>query len=196
MTDNPEQTGADTPQDSVEESPGAPEQVLQDLKDLADGPVLWDDYEDPLYLFAFDHLMDQAYIARFVRGLRPAKLVWLPHHRLCWPFYLPPQETAVPSLERTNSDEDNVWGILYQANHKDLTRLEEHLRVPNRYYRKSLVVMDRGSRRLSAFCYALNHEAIDAHKPSAAYMERLIEAAVSRKLPDEWISRLKAIETE
>lgn len=173
----------------------APEQLLDQLQHLPEGALFWDDLENPLYLFAFDHLMDQAYISRFVRGLRPSKQVRLPHHRLCWPYYFPPQGTTVPALERTNGEDDAVWGILYQANRVDFSQLEEHLRVPNRYYRKSLIVMDRGDRRMAAFCYALNQEPQNAGKPSAAYLGRLIEAAKTRNLPEDWIRLLEAIET-
>jgi hypothetical protein len=182
--------------DAAEGQSSAPEQVLDTLENIPEGELFWDDYVDPLYMFAFDHLMDQAYVSRFVRGLRPAKLVHLPHHRLCWPYYYPPQETAVPSLERTNDEEDRVWGILYQANKVDLSRLEEHLRVPNRYYRKSVIVMDRGGRRISAFSYALNQEATDSYKPSPAYLQRLVEAAEGRNLPGEWVAQLKSTTTE
>lgn len=194
--DVPENPGGSGAADVTEGQANAPEQVLDSLENIAEGELFWDDIENPVYLFAFDHLMDQSYVSRFARGLRPAKQVYLPHHRLCWPYYYPPQETAIPSLERTNSEDDSVWGILYQANKVDLSKLEEHLRVPNRYYRKSVIVMDRGQRRISAFCYALNQEATDAHKPSPAYLQRLIEAAEGRNLPQEWISELGSIATE
>jgi hypothetical protein len=195
MPDQPENPAGTAAADGPVQTGSAPEQVLDVLQNVPEGALFWDDLESPLYLFAYDHLMDQAYISRFVRGLRPAKQVRLPHHRLCWPYYFPPQATAVPALERTNREEDEVWGILYQANHVDLSRLEEHMRVPNRYYRKSVIVMDRGDRRLAAFCYTLNHEPQDAGKPSPAYIQRLVEAAVVRSLPAEWISKLGAIET-
>jgi hypothetical protein len=146
------------------------------------------------YFFAYDLLLDQGAVSRFVKGLRLAKIVRLQHHRLVWPYFYPPSGTALPSLLRTNQDADNVWGVLYQARGKDFSPLAEQLRVPNRYHRRGVITLDRGERRFTAFTYVLTLHDDMMGRPSPGYLAQLLAAATERELPEEWLAYLRSIE--
>ena len=173
----------------------SPEAVLAQLAKETNQAAMFAASSRTRYFFAYDTLMDQSAIARYVKGLRPAKVVSLPNHRLIWPYYLPPRSSGIPSLERTNMDGDEVWGILYDAGNKDFKPLERFLKLPNRYHRVGVKPQDRGGRIFPAFTYVLTISDDLPSKPSSSYKELLIGAARERGLPDEWIGKLEALET-
>jgi hypothetical protein len=150
----------------------------------------------PVYIFAFDQLMDQAYIARYAKGLVPAKIVCLPHHKLIWPYYYPPAGSHLPYPLRTNNEADSVWGILYDARGSDLQLLERHLNVPGRYHKRGYVLQDRGGRRFNANAYVLSLSgpaSLETSRgPSEAYLARLLDTARDRQLPPEWLMELES----
>ena len=172
----------------------SPEALLEVLSEQADGAALFPGSLREQYFFAYDLLLDQGLIARHIKGLRPAKIARVLNHRLIWPYYFPPANSALPTLERTNQREDHVWGLLYRATEKDFTKLERYLMVPNRYHRHAVTAMDRGGRRFQAFTYVLTTRDLTPQLPSASYIERLVEAARSRRLPEEWVEQLQAVE--
>jgi hypothetical protein len=143
------------------------------------------------YFFAYDNLMDQAVVARYVKGLVPAKVGRAANYRLAWPYFYPPEGTALPSLQRAASS--SVWGLLYDARGVDLTRLDKHLNVPNRYHRRAVQILDRGERRFSAFTYVLSVHDDGGSKPSPLYLQHLVATAQSRGLPDEWVAELERL---
>lgn len=173
----------------------SPEMVLEALGAQAHDTALFPGSIRAEYFFAYDLLQDQATIARFVRGLQAAKVVSLPHHCLVWPYYSQPLGTALPSLLRTNQEQDCVWGILYNARGKSFAALNSYLRVPNRYHRCSVTTMDRGGRRFPAFTYILSKHDETHGKPARGFLDRLIAAAQERELPAEWLAQLDALET-
>jgi hypothetical protein len=172
----------------------APTAVLENLAIPIDDPSLMPDSVRAVYFFAFDHLMEQAVISRYVRGLQPFKVVKAPNFRLCWPYYYPPEGGGLPSLER--SDSHDVWGLLYVATKRDFSLLERHLNVPNRYHRRSVQTVDRGDRRLSAFTYTLSLSDEQESAPSQDYLRRLIGAAENRGLPLDWVEHLRGLEQD
>lgn len=148
------------------------------------------------WFFAYDTLMEQATISRFIRKMNINKIVKLPHYRLDWPFYFPPLKTSLPSLERTNREEDEVWGMIYECRGKDFRELERYLRVPHRYHRSAVQVQDRGGRRFPAFTYILTRRDEVPRRPSAEFRDRLVEIAAERELPTEWLSELREVEVD
>jgi hypothetical protein len=147
------------------------------------------------YLFAYDLLLDQATVGRFIKGQLAPRVVQLTNHKLVWPFFFAPAGSALPSLLRTNREEDVVWGVIYETKRKDMRALEEYLRVPNRYHRRAVPVLDRGGRRFMAFAYVLTVSDPMPGKPSAEYRGKLAAAAAERSLPADWLATLNALPT-
>src|SRR5205085_1106726 len=141
--------------------------------------------------FAYDALMDQAVLARYVRGLIPAKVGRAANYRIAWPYFYPPENSALPTLKRSAGS--SVWGQLYDARGVKFDRLDTHLNCPNRYHRRAVQVLDRGERRFSAFTYVLTATDDTGGKPSVTYVQHLITTAKTRGLPDQWIEELEKL---
>jgi hypothetical protein len=178
---------------SNEQGARSPEEALTELGKRGDEQSMQPESLREEWLFVYDVMMDPARMGRYVKGLHKTKIVCLPHFRLAWPYYYPPLETALPSLERTNDASDMVWGVLLDYTGKDLNPLERYLRVPNRYRHAAVSTQDRGGRRFPAFTYVLNLRSDEAVKPSKTYLTQLVAAAKERDLPDEWISQLQGL---
>lgn len=190
-----DQLDRESEQDEAEGALLSPETVLEELSFQASESALFPGSLREEYLFAYDLLLDQATVARFVKALQMVRIVRLPHHRLVWPYYYPPLGSALPSLLRTNRDDDSVWGVLYDARGKDFSALAQQLRVPNRYHRRAVITLDRGGRRFVAFTYVVTlHDPMMA-QPSPDYLSQLVAAAAERGLPEEWLAALRATET-
>ena len=186
------------PEGEQDEAEGAwlsPETVLEQLSFQASESALFPGSLREEYFFAYDLLLDQAAVSRFVKALQIAHIARVPHHRLVWPYYYPPVGSALPSLLRTNRDTDSVWGVLYNARGKDFSALTQQLRVPNRYHRRAVITLDRGERRFVAFTYVVTLHDLVMRQPSPGYLSQLIAAAAERGLPEEWLAALRATET-
>ena len=188
--------GMDSSTETDKETRMSPEAVLEIISAETSDAALFPGSMREEWFFTYDLLMDQTTMSRFIKKMNVGKIVYLPHYRLSWPFYYPPQNSALPSLERTNHSEDVVWGIIFESKGKDFTELERFLRVPNRYHRSAIQVQDRGGRRFPAFTYVLTRQDDAPRKPSSVYRDKLIEIAADRQLPDEWLSILRGLEVE
>ena len=173
----------------------SPEAVLETLGQQTNEAAIFPVSTREEFLFAYDLLLEQTTVGRFVKGNLAPRIVVLPNHSLTWPYYFPPAGSALPNIERTNREQDAVWGVLYTVQRKNLQQLEQYLRVPNRYHRHMIGVHDRGGRRFSAFTYVLTVRDNLPGKPSVEYRDKLVSAAAERELPAEWIARLKLLET-
>jgi AIG2-like family len=172
----------------------SPEAMVESLASIVDGETITPFSTRDKYLFAYDVLMDQEYIARYVKGLIPIRVVHLPNHRLVWPTFYPPSESALPTPQRTNTESDCVWGILYDARTADFKALDRHLNVPGRYHRKAFRVVDRGGRRFPAQGYVLTLAPdVPDIPPGKGYLDRLVASARERRLPEEWIAGLEKL---
>ncbi len=147
------------------------------------------------YFFAYDSLLNQSNLSRYVKKLLPFKVVRLPNHRLAWPFFYPPKNSALPSLKRTNESGDEVWGMIFQATGLKFDDLDRHLRVPDRYHKKQFQVVDRGGRRYHTFAYILTPTSETDLTPSKEYIAQLVFLAQERGLPDAWIDKLRSVDT-
>jgi hypothetical protein len=173
----------------------SPEAVLESLSAQANEAAIFPGSLREQYLFAYDLLLDQGLIGRFIKGQLAPRIVQLQNHRLVWPYYHPPAQSVLPSIERTNRTDDVVWGVIYEMRRRSLTELERYLRVPNRYHRHAVSCLDRGGRRFTAFTYVLTMNDPVPGKPSAEYREQLLSCAGERELPTEWLETLRGIET-
>ena len=149
------------------------------------------------WLFTYDHMMNPAYLLRYVKGIVPGRIVRVPSFGLVWPFHYPPQETALPSLARIDSPQpgDGVWGVIYEITKKDLTLLERHLKVPNRYHSRAVQTVNRGGEVTPASTYVLSVSGGEPLAPSRAYLDELLKVAGERGLPEEWLGQLGQIAT-
>ncbi len=181
--------------DSADVEGQSPEALLAQLSQQASEAAMFPASTRTTHFFAYDTLLDQSTISRFVKGMLADKVVRLPHHKLIWPYYYPPRGTGLPSLARTNRPEDEVWGLLYDTRGKDFSELERYLRLPNRYHRVGVRPQDRGGRIFPAFTYILTIADDLPSKPSAQYRDELAAAALGRGLPEEWLERIKGMET-
>lgn len=173
-----------------------PAALLETLGSQIDDAALLPATSRALYMFAYDQLLDQSLVGRYVKGLRAEKIVCVPRHRIIFPYHYPPQGTSLASLIRTNNDNDEVWGVLYNMRGKDVKPLERYLKVPNRYHRRSVHILDRGGLRSLASTYVLTITDEEHRPPSSAYRDILIESARERQLPEHWIARLLEMEVE
>ena len=174
----------------------APEAVLEELGAQLNDQSLLAASDRDVWLFAYDLLLDQSTISRFIKGLQETKIVRLPHYRLEWPYFHRLVGTALPSLARSNQPADEVWGLLYECTGRDFDTLERYLRVPNRYRRTTVQVHDRGGRRIPAFTYVLSLRDDTPSLPARAYLDQLTATARERKLPEEWIAKLASAGSE
>jgi hypothetical protein len=178
----------------------SPEAVLEQLGAEVHEASFLPAHSRDLWFFAYDIHLDQEYVARYVRGLIPFKVVYVPHQRLSFPHYHPPEDSGLPTLERTNDPDDKVWGLIYDAKpvpgqdeKRDFRPMERHLHVPGRYRKATVHTLDRGGRRYPAFTYVLNLDDGRQTPPSENYLARWVDCAKERRLPDEWIAYLESL---
>jgi hypothetical protein len=197
VSDQPEAyTGSSENEQEGKTEQASPELVLEELGKQAAEAALFPSTLREEYFFAYDLLISQATISRFVKGLRPAKIARLPHFKLIWPYFYTPAGSALPTLTRTNNLDDEVWGLLYDARKKDFIKLESYLKIPNRYHRRSVHIQDRGDRRFTAFTYVLSASDGQLHNPSASYRDELVAACRERNMPEEWVDYLNSLATD
>jgi hypothetical protein len=172
----------------------SPEATLERIQGPVEGDTILPGSVRKVWLFTYDVLMNPAVLSRYVKGVVPGKVVNLPSFRLTWPFYYPPQETALPSLERQEGPtQGGVWGVIYDVTKKDLTGLERYLHAPHRYHQRALNVVDRGDFRYPAVGYVLSVSGGSPLAPSAAYRDELLTVARDRTLPEEWLGYLEEL---
>jgi hypothetical protein len=148
------------------------------------------------WLFVYDGFINPALFNRYVKGIVPGKVVSIPSFRLTFPFYYPPANSALASIERDPAAGLGVWGVIYDVTKKDLTQLERYLHVPQRYHPRQVMVVDRGGFRLPATTYVLSVTGGSPLAPSAAYRDELLTSAMDRGFPDEWLGYLQSLSTE
>jgi hypothetical protein len=176
----------------------SPEAAMEQIQAPVHGEAILPGSHRKTWLFTFDTLMSPALLSRFVKGVVPGKVVSLPSFRLVWPFHYPPAGSALPSIERQDgpSEGQGVWGVIYDITKKDLTLLERHLNVPNRYHQRAVNVVDRGDFRLPALTYVLTASGGSPLAPSAAYRDELLASAQEYGLPAEWTGYLSGLAVE
>lgn len=93
---------------------------------------------------------------------------------------------------RTNRLEEQMWGVLYEIDPEHKSRLDraEGLRQG---YDEELVTVLLGSQHISAQIYIASNSAIsDELKPFTWYFRYVLAGAVEHRLPDGYITALRA----
>jgi hypothetical protein len=186
----------------MDEPNGAPappaqpvEQVLEQIQAPLEGEAFIEGQKRKSWLFVYDAMINPALFTRYVKGVTPGKVVSVPSYGLSFPFYYPPAGTALPTIERVGEGAPGVWGVIYDVTKKDMTLLERYLHVPNRYHKRQIMVVDRGSFRMPASTYVLSVSGGSPQAPSAAYRDEMVANAMERGLPDEWLGYLASLTT-
>jgi len=128
------------------------------------------------------------------RGIRPIQThpAMLENYRLRFNLAVGPGERGVANLEfRAGA---RTWGVLYLITVEQSEHLDRTEGVPRGAYRRIQVgaIVD-GSERIPAFTYQSDRITV-GRKPSARYIALLIEGAVQRGLPPDYLSYLRNFE--
>jgi cation transport regulator ChaC len=146
-----------------------------------------------LWYFAYGSNMSPAiFVER--RGMRPtaSRWGWLPGYRLRFDLPVGPGERACANLEA--APEDRVAGVLYRITAAEALRLDRSEGVPHGVYgRVDVEVFAEGTERLSAFTYESSLR-MAGRKPSARYLDLLVDGARTHGLPAAYVAWLARFE--
>jgi len=83
--------------------------------------------------------------------------------------------------------------VTIDITNQDLTDLNRYKGAPDRYHLKSIWVRDRGDLRYPAVCYVVTVPDKEPSKPSRELLNDIVQGAVERMLPVEYIDFLRSI---
>ena len=144
-------------------------------------------------LFVFDELLRPSILGRYLSKPHMEMIVKLVGFRLCFPKYFAPRKTGLASIERTNDSNDIVWGVTIDITNQDLTDLNRYKGAPDRYYLKSIWIKDRGDLRYPAVCYVVTVPDKEPSRPSKELLDDIVQGAIERMLPTEYVHFLRSI---
>ncbi len=175
-----------------------PQEVLAELVRLTEQPdedsFLPGDVQSD-QLFVYDELLHPAVISRYLDHPRQRIVCHMPMHRLIFPKFFPPRNSGLSSVVRSRAPEDAVWGVTFDLAGQDLKRLDRYKGVPNRYHLRAVVVQDRGTIKSVAMTYVITAPDEKSSKPSKELLDTIVEGALHRKLPEDYIKSLRELET-
>ena len=136
--------------------------------------------------FAFGANLSPATLNR--RGISPgrAQPARLEGHRLV--FDQPGIPVFEPAFASVRPADDEVWGVLYELTAEDYANLRA---FEGREYREATVEVIAGTERIGARTF-VTRGAHPERRPSARYLQVMLEGARHHSLPDEWVERLSA----
>ena len=131
------------------------------------------------------------------RTIGVARLV---DYRLCFPRFSRPRNCAVSGIEP--SPKSTVWGVIYDVSENDVHVLNHHegydARRPagenERVLREVTVLRMNGSEPVKAMTYFAVPDGTTA-RPSAAYLQAIIDGAEYHGLPLAYLAALQAVRT-
>lgn len=146
------------------------------------------------FYFAYGSNLHAAQMARLCPGHKFVGPARLPDHRLA--FTLPDEEWQGGVADMQPSSGDEVWGALYRLEAHHLAALDTYeVFAPdgpgeaNDYVRRLVKVNHSGAMR-EAWCYFVR--APHGHvAPSERYRAALIEGAIERGLPAEYVGEMR-----
>jgi AIG2-like family len=148
--------------------------------------------------FAYGSNMDPEQMRRRCPGHKVLGRAFLPDYALCFPRRSPVRKCATAGI--TRADGEGVWGVLYELDAFDQTRL--HVAegyVPggpaglNRHTVEFVEV--RGGpegARLTAYTYLARPDKSGA-LPSEDYLDHLLRGAEHHRLPQDYVEKLWSI---
>ncbi len=141
-----------------------------------------------MYYFSYSSFMNHQALFALCSGatfLGPAELSG---YMLIFDGYSPVRKGAIANIE--SSQEDEVWGGLYEITQDHLDALDHHIGYP-RYSKRSLMkVMSKDlGEKVDAWIYY--HEPLAEGIPSHEYISMIVDGARDCRIPqfyvDDWI---------
>ena len=96
----------------------------------------------------------------------------------------------------TDDPDDQVWGVIIEIEPRELPQLDRAEGEGHGYHRRELTVLMDGMRRVSAFVYLAEPDAIDEGLvPYGWYKRFVVEGARRHGLPADYVDALAAAES-
>jgi gamma-glutamylcyclotransferase len=149
--------------------------------------------DPPLWYFGYgSNLCRATFIERRKMQPQAARRARLIGYRLCFDLPVGPGERGVANLAADRGT--YVWGALYLLGAADCERLDRSEGVGVGAYRRlPVAVVADGGERIAAFTYESSYRRA-GRKPSARYLQLLLDGAREHALPDDWIAFLTGFE--
>ena len=147
---------------------------------------------DHLWYFAYGSNMSPAiFLGR--RGMRPreARSAVLHGYRLCFGIPIGPGERGVANL--IIDAQARTHGVAYLVKVEDGERLDRSEGVPHLYHREHVDMMLADGVTLPGFTYR-STILVAGRKPSARYLDLLLDGALAHGLPDDYVRYLETFE--
>lgn len=147
----------------------------------------------PLWYFAYGSNLSLATFSGR-RGIQPLEMRWgwLEGHRLCFDIPIGPGERAVANL-RCDTDA-RTCGVLYLLRAEDADHLDRTEGVDRGFYRRiPVTVTVDGGEAIAAFAYQSTFSQ-EGRRPSARYLNLLLEGAREHGLPVDYVTYLESFE--
>ncbi len=166
-------------------------EILAELQELEQGTTetIFEEIK-PVPLFAYDRLLNWDVIRQWVRQVEPGPMVYLPNHRLVFVDLDGRGGKRVATVVRTNRPGDRVWGVIWQVHPDEFPRLEQKMRVPDRFYTATRSVVDRGGRRKKVKVFILARRDLPTIEPRPDDLMPIVRGAHNRGLPHDYIRDL------
>lgn len=88
------------------------------------------------------------------------------------------------------SENSEVWGVIFEIYENDLSRLDE---IEGGYQRKNVTVLLNNT-PVTAVTYI--SDKLTGEPPTQSYLQLIIDGAIEHQLPEDYIAKLKAIDTK
>jgi cation transport regulator ChaC len=145
----------------------------------------------PLWYFAYgSNMSPSTFVERRRMSPLESRRARLDGYRLCFDIPIGPGERGVANLAA--DAEARTHGVAHLLSEEEALRLDRTEGVPHLYYREAVtLVTDHGA--LAAFTYR-SRVTSSGRKPSARYLDILLDGARTHALPDDWLRVLEAFE--
>jgi cation transport regulator ChaC len=90
-------------------------------------------------------------------------------------------------------DSESVWGVVYLCNSDAITKMDKREGVADGHYvHRSVLVESLSGERIDALAYVAGEDFIcEPAKPSATYLETILDGARQHGLPSEYIAHIE-----
>lgn len=147
---------------------------------------------DSLWYFGYGSNMSRAtFLERRKMNPLETRWGWLSGYQLCFNIPVGPGERGVANLEPEATA--RTCGVLYLLTPADCDRLDRSEGVHVGLYRRAAVEVEVGQQRIAAFTYRSSMTQ-PGRKPSARYMNLLLDGARHYALPHDYIQFLERFE--